>query len=63
MLVLSRKAGQTIWIGPDVKVTVVDVSRGKIRLAIAADGKTIMREELLPEDPEERRARLAEPPR
>ncbi|QDU55588.1 carbon storage regulator [Aeoliella mucimassa] len=36
MLVLSRKAGQTIQIGPDVSVTVVKLSSGAVRLGIVA---------------------------
>ena len=36
MLVLSRKAGQTIQIGPDVSVTVVKLSSGAVRLGVVA---------------------------
>lgn len=36
MLVLSRKLGEKIHIGPDITVTVVDIDRGKIRLGIDA---------------------------
>lgn len=36
MLVLSRKAGQRIQIGPDVAVTVVKLSSGGVRLGIEA---------------------------
>lgn len=35
-LVITRKPHQTIHIGPDIKVTVVLVSRGQVRLAIDA---------------------------
>lgn len=36
MLVLTRKTNQSIMIGDDVEVTVLSVSRDKIRLGIAA---------------------------
>ncbi len=36
MLVLSRKAGQRIQIGPDIAVTVVKLSSGGVRLGIEA---------------------------
>lgn len=36
MLVLSRKQGQTIQIGPDIAVTVVKLNSGGVRLGIEA---------------------------
>jgi carbon storage regulator len=36
MLVLTRKTNQSIMIGDDIEVTVLAVSRDKIRLGIAA---------------------------
>lgn len=36
MLVLSRKLGEQVHIGPNITVTVVDIDRGKIRLGIDA---------------------------
>lgn len=36
MLVLSRKAGQRIQIGPDIAVTVVKLNSGGVRLGIEA---------------------------
>lgn len=36
MLVLSRKLGEVIFIGDSIKITVVDIERGKIRLGIEA---------------------------
>jgi carbon storage regulator len=36
MLVLTRRAGEQIDIGSHVKVVVVSISRGKVKLAIAA---------------------------
>jgi len=48
MLVLSRKVGESIIINNNIKVTVVDVGRGKIRIGIEAPAEVqIMREELL----------------
>ncbi len=45
-LVLSRKAGQVILIGPEIRVQVVLLARGKVRLKIEApDELTIVREE------------------
>lgn len=36
MLVLSRKLNEKIFIGDNICITVVDIDRGKIRLAIEA---------------------------
>lgn len=36
MLVLARKVNQSVMIGDDVKVTVVEVSQGKVKLGITA---------------------------
>ena len=36
MLVLSRQRDQTIIIGDDIKITVVDIGREKVRLGISA---------------------------
>jgi carbon storage regulator len=51
MLVLSRRLGQRILIGEgaaQVKITVVEIDRGKIRLGIDCDRRTpIYREELV----------------
>jgi carbon storage regulator len=57
MLVLSRKLGESIVIGKDIKVTVLYVDRYKIRLGIEAPRQVaIYREELLPEAKESERA-------
>lgn len=49
MLVLSRKLGETITIGGNIVITVVDIDRGKIRLGIEAPKDVpILRGELLP---------------
>ena len=36
MLVLSRKLGETIRIGDDVRVTILHLAGGRVRLGIAA---------------------------
>ena len=48
MLILRRKAGETLLIGDEVKVTVLDVYEGGVRLAIDAPRSiSILRSELL----------------
>lgn len=47
MLVLSRKVGEQLRIGEQVRVTVVSTSRGQVRLAVEApDTVSIHREEV-----------------
>ncbi len=47
MLVLSRKEGEGLLIGANVKVTVVSLSPGQVRIAIdAPEDVTIYREEV-----------------
>lgn len=36
MLVLTRKKGETIRIGGDIVVTVVDIGQGKVRIGVEA---------------------------
>jgi carbon storage regulator len=58
MLVLTRRIGETIVIDGDIRVTVIAVQGGRIRLAIAAPpAVTVDREEI-----HERRAGAAETP-
>jgi carbon storage regulator len=38
MLVLSRQLDESIMIGDDIVITVVDIQGGKVRLGIAAPG-------------------------
>jgi carbon storage regulator len=48
MLVLSRRQGETIWIGDRVRVTVLKLDRNGVRLGIEAPGDmSILREELI----------------
>lgn len=48
MLVLSRKPGERILIGSDVKITVIRIGPNSVRIGIDAPGHlNIVREELL----------------
>ena len=48
MLILRRKAGESIVIGDEIKVTVIDIKEGSIRLAVEAPKRiTVLRSELL----------------
>lgn len=50
MLVLSRKLNEVITIGKDVKITVVEIKRDRIRIGISAPQTTvILREEIVNE--------------
>lgn len=51
MLVLSRTVGQAILIGHNIRVAVVDVHNGQVRLGVDAPRDiAIYRREMLPED-------------
>ena len=48
MLILRRKAGETLLIGDNIKVTIVDVYEGGVRIAIDAPRSVpILRSELV----------------
>lgn len=48
MLVLSRKVGERIVVANDIRITVVRVTSGGVRIGIEApDGTPVVREELL----------------
>ncbi len=48
MLVLSRKIGESLRIGDDVELVILDVNRGQVRVGIDAPKSTnIVRSELL----------------
>lgn len=42
MLVLSRKTGEVVTIGNDIKITVVNVDRGVVRLGIEAPKSVVV---------------------
>ncbi|MBI5327359.1 MAG: carbon storage regulator CsrA [Deltaproteobacteria bacterium] len=47
MLILTRKSGEGIRIGEDIRVMIVDAKEGSVKLGIAApEGMTIYRDEI-----------------
>jgi carbon storage regulator len=59
MLVLTRRIGEEIMIGQDIRVQVVEVQRGRVRLGISAPSEVhVLRSELFVAD--EAKRRLAE---
>jgi len=63
MLILTRKSGESITIGDDVKVTVVDVKGKQVRIGIDAPRSyTIHREEVYISIQEENRRAAKESP-
>ena len=47
MLVLSRRADESLFIGDDIKVTVLDIRGGQVRIGITApDSVKVYREEV-----------------
>jgi len=47
MLVLSRKAEESMYIGDDIKITVLDIRGGQVRIGITApQNVSIHREEV-----------------
>ncbi len=50
MLVLSRKLGEKIVIGENIRITVVKIDRNQIRIGIEAPGDVpVFREEIAPQ--------------
>jgi carbon storage regulator len=63
MLVLTRQVDQEICLGPDIRIRVVAVTGGQVRLGIEAPGSVpIFRAELLEAVDEQNRAAGAIPP-
>ena len=63
MLILTRKSGESITIGDDVKVTVVEVKGNQVRIGIDAPRSyTIHREEVYISIQEENRRAAKETP-
>lgn len=42
MLVLSRKIGETIVVGDNIRITVVEIRGGKVRIGIVAPADVIV---------------------
>lgn len=64
MLILRRRAGETILIGDDIKITVMDVYEGGVRIAIDAPKSIpVLRSELLQAANANRDAAAKEPAR
>ena len=66
MLVLSRKAGERISIGPEIQVTVLGIHKGRVKLGFLGPPEVpIHREELLrrigPDQASHSTVRLQEP--
>ena len=54
MLILTRRLGETILIGDDIEVTIVDIKGNQVRIGIQAPKDVdIVREELLERDTED----------
>ena len=52
MLVLSRREEESIFIGDNIKITVLEIRRGQVKIGFDAPKElNIVREELLDRDP------------
>ena len=62
MLILTRKTGESVVLGNSIRVTVLDVSSGGVRLGfLAPPDVSIYREELFKEIAEANKAAVDEP--
>jgi carbon storage regulator len=60
MLVVSRKQGEKIYVGPDVVFTIVSIDGNKIRVGIDAPRQVeILRAEIHPSTPVQEAIRVA----
>lgn len=49
MLVLSRKEGEVVWVGPSIRITVIKSTGTTVRFGIEAPADCkVLREELVP---------------
>lgn len=47
MLILARRTGESIWIGEDVEIRIVDLSPSRVKLGIVAPRElTVLRSEV-----------------
>jgi carbon storage regulator len=47
MLVLTRKSGEGLWVGDDIRIQVLEVRDGQVRIGVdAPEDKGIYRDEL-----------------
>lgn len=54
MLILTRKSGESITLGPDIEITVIEINGEHVRIGITAPPSvTVLRKELLMEIREE----------
>ena len=54
MLVLTRRQGESIAIGDDVTITVLEIRGGQVRLGIVAPSEiTVLRSEILDQGPDQ----------
>ncbi|HPJ75272.1 MAG TPA: carbon storage regulator [Clostridia bacterium] len=50
MLVISRKAGESIIIGDDIEVVIIEAQNGKVKIGVKADNSIrILRKEIIDE--------------
>ena len=51
MLVISRKAGESIIIGDDIEVVIIEAQNGKVKIGVKADNSIrILRKEIIDQD-------------
>lgn len=51
MLVLSRRIGESVWIGDEIEVVVTEIDNGRCKIGVSAPRSVaVVRAELLPED-------------
>jgi len=62
MLVLTRRPGQSVYIGDDVKITLVEIKGSQVRIGIEAPGNVrIFREEIYLQIQEENQSAAVQP--
>ena len=62
MLILTRKANQGLWFSGDIRMTVLDIKHGRVKLGVTApDRVKVMRQELLADEDAWRLRREAGP--